>query len=236
DVQDQEDPPDCLRDFERAAVLGSAGREVGLHVQGCDDAEDDGENGADEYGKEIVNARPPAAQSIESLQMKAERHQRDDERQHVDVLPQRRHPLRDRNQHRDAGMEAERVGGDERDQCQQRVREDVEGDKQPVVAIYHADGSATSADIWSPKRARLNCSAWARMAVRSKRRSTASAIASANAPDDSSSTSSPVSPGLTVSTAPPRPSATTGRPHACASSGTMPKSSSPGRSVTAARR
>ena len=51
-----------------------------------------------------------------------------------------------------------------------------------------------------------------------------------------SSTSKPVSPGTTVSSAPPRPSATTGRPHACASSGTMPKSSSPGSSTTAARR
>ena len=45
-----------------------------------------------------------------------------------------------------------------------------------------------------------------------------------------SSTRTPVSPATTVSSAPPRPSATTGRPHACASSGTMPKSSSPGSS------
>ena len=62
------------------------------------------------------------------------------------------------------------------------------------------------------------------------------AIASANAGADVSSTSVPVSPSTIVSSAPPRASATTGRPHACASSGTMPKSSSPGKSVTAARR
>ena len=42
--------------------------------------------------------------------------------------------------------------------------------------------------------------------------------------------------GTTVSSAPPRPSATTGRPQAWASTGTMPKSSSPGSTTAAAPR
>ena len=43
----------------------------------------------------------------------------------------------------------------------------------------------------------------------------------------------PVPPSTTVSMAPPRPRATTGVPHACASTGTRPKSSSPGSSTIA---
>ena len=42
--------------------------------------------------------------------------------------------------------------------------------------------------------------------------------------------------GMTVSAAPPRPKAITGVPHACASTGTMPKSSSPGNSSARQRR
>ena len=40
----------------------------------------------------------------------------------------------------------------------------------------------------------------------------------------------PLTPSTTVSSAPPEPKAMTGRPEAIASSGTMPKSSSPGNS------
>ena len=118
-------------------------------------------------------------------------------------------------------------------------RDDVERDEQPVVpriiARARAPQSATTRFdlVAEPRRGRS-----ARRGGGSRRRrierSTASAIASAKASADGSSTSTPVSPSLTVSSAPPRPSATTGRPQACASSGTMPKSSSPG-SSTAAR-
>ena len=135
DVEDEEDAPDDLRHFEGAAILRGAGREVGLHVQRGDDAEDDGENAADEDGEEVVDARAAAPQAVEALQVEAERHQHGDERQHVDVLPQRRNALGDRNQ---AGVEPERVGDDERRDAEQRVGEDVEGDEQPVVAVYHA--------------------------------------------------------------------------------------------------
>ena len=67
--------------------------EVGLHVERGDDAEDDREDAADEHGEEVVDARSAAAQPIEALQVEAERHERGDERQHVDVLLQRRQAL-----------------------------------------------------------------------------------------------------------------------------------------------
>src|SRR5439155_5170470 len=142
------------------------------------------------------------------------------------VLMERRHALRDRYEQREARVEPERIRDDEGRDRKQRVRQDVEQDEQAVMAVYHADGSATSAAISSPKRDRLNRSACRRIAVgsneRSNERSTAETIASANASAAGSSTRTPVSPGFTVSSAPPRASATTGRPHACASSGTMP--------------
>ena len=51
-----------------------------------------GEDAADEHGEEIVDARAAAAQPIEPLQVEAERHEHGDERQEVDVLPERRQP------------------------------------------------------------------------------------------------------------------------------------------------
>ena len=134
DVQDQEDAPDRLRDLEGAARRWPAAI-VGLHVQRRDDAEHHREDAADEDGEEVVDARAAAPQPVQALQMEAERDEHGDERQQVDVLPQRGHALRDRNQ---AGVEAERVGEDERRQPEQRVGDDVEGDEQPVVALQHA--------------------------------------------------------------------------------------------------
>ena len=92
-MSDEEERPDQLRHLERAARLRVVGREVGLDVQRRDDAEDDGEDAADEDGEEVVDARAAAAQAVEALELEAERHQHGDERQHVDVLPQRRHAL-----------------------------------------------------------------------------------------------------------------------------------------------
>jgi len=112
-----------------------------------------------DYDVTVVDPRTAAAEAIESLQLEPERHEHRDERQHVDVLPQRRHAFRDRDQRAKAGVEAQRVGNDEREQRQHRVREHVERDEQPVVSIYHDAGSAISAAISSPNRDRLNCSA-----------------------------------------------------------------------------
>ena len=159
DVQDDEDAPRRLRHFERAAAARGGAGEVGLHVQRGDDAEDDGEDAADEHGEEIVDPRSAAAQAIQPLQVEAERHEHRDERQHVDVLLKRRHAFGDRDEAGEDGVEAENVGEEERRDAEQRVRQHVKRDEQPVVAIYHAAGSAISAAISSPNRARLNCSA-----------------------------------------------------------------------------
>src|SRR5262249_3346429 len=152
-----------------------------------------------------------------------------DERQHVDVLPQRRQTFGDRNERRQVGVEAQRVGDDEGRDSDQGVREDVERDEQAVVPPQHPTSPPAErirGSISSPKRARLKRSACARIRCASNRRLTALPIALANASAVSSPTSTPVSPSTTVSVAPPRPRATTGQPHACASSGTIPKSSS----------
>ncbi len=86
DVEDEEDRPDELRHLERAASRCGVAGEVGLHVQRRDDAEHDREDAADEDGEEVVDARAAAAQPVEALQVEAERHERRDERQDVDVL------------------------------------------------------------------------------------------------------------------------------------------------------
>ncbi len=48
-----------------------------------DDAEDDGEDAADEHGEEVVDARAAAAQAVDALELEGERRQHRDERQHV---------------------------------------------------------------------------------------------------------------------------------------------------------
>src|SRR5262245_52872124 len=173
--------------------------------------------------------------------MEPERHEYRDEWQQVEILPQRWDAFRNRNQ---PGMKSDRVSEDERRQAQKRVGRHVEGDEDAVEPPQHyRRGSAPCrsspsmrSEISCTKRSRLKRSACARIAAESHEVCVARAIASANAGADPSSTRMPVVPGTTVSTAPPRPRATTGVPHACASTGTMPKSSSPGSSVTAAPR
>ena len=61
--------PDGLRHLEARRGPSPRRREVGLHVQRGDDAEDDGEDAADEDGEEIVDARSAAAQAVEALQL-----------------------------------------------------------------------------------------------------------------------------------------------------------------------
>ena len=86
---------------------------------------------------------------------------------------------------------------------------------------------STSARIFSWKTGRAKPSACARMAAGSKAvKSSRSAVASA--PTSSGGTSTPVSPGTTVSRRPPRSTPTTGRPAACASTAAMPNSSTLG--------
>src|SRR5262249_16215466 len=141
--------------------------------------------------------------------------------------------LRDRNQ---PGVEPDRVGDDESREAEQSVGADVEGDQQPVEPAQHQRFASMSAEISRRNRSRPKPSAWLRISCASNRVAAARAIASAKASADGSSTRIPLFSGTMVSTAPPRPSATTGVPQACASTGTIPKSSSPGISTTAAWR
>ena len=78
---------------------------------------------------------------------------------------------------------------------------------------------------WNPGRAKRDAALRSRSG--SNLQSSSDLMAAAKASPVDSVTSSPVAPCVTVSHAPPRASAMTGRPHACASTGAMPKSSSP---------
>jgi hypothetical protein len=94
-VEGEEERPDDLRHLVRAAILELVGNVVRLEVQRGDDPEHDGEDAADEDGEEVVDARAPAPQTVEALDVEREGHQHADERQHVDVLAERREALRD---------------------------------------------------------------------------------------------------------------------------------------------
>jgi hypothetical protein len=66
--------------------------------------------------------------------VEADRHERRDQRQQVDILPQRRDAFRNRNQ---PALKPDRVGDDECRQAEQRVGDDVEGHEEAVVAAKH---------------------------------------------------------------------------------------------------
>src|SRR5687768_13035433 len=68
DVADQENAPHRARHFERADVALRLGGVIRLEVQRGDDAENDGEDAADEDVEEVVDARAAAAQAIETLE------------------------------------------------------------------------------------------------------------------------------------------------------------------------
>ncbi len=134
DVADEEDAPDEARDFEGADVALRFGRVVGLEVQRADRAQHDGENAADQDVEEIVDARAPAPQPIEALEVEADRHHQRDERQHPEVLLDRRLAARDLEQ---PGFKAQQVGQEEPRHAEHRVGDHMEGDQQAVVALYH---------------------------------------------------------------------------------------------------
>ena len=156
DVQDQEDRPGGLRDFERAAIPRGGRGEVNLDVRRRHDAEDDGEDAPDEDGEEIVDARMAAAQAIQSLQLKADRNEHRDERQQIDVLLERRRALRRGNE---ARVEPEEIRDEKRDDRERRVRQHVGRHEQAVVAVQHAVVSAISAVRSSANRRRPKRSA-----------------------------------------------------------------------------
>jgi hypothetical protein len=98
DGEDQEDDPDPVRDFVGADRLRMARGVVGADVQRRELAEDDGDDAADQDGEEIVDAGAPAAQAIDALDLEGERREQRDERQDVQIVAERRLPLRRRNQ------------------------------------------------------------------------------------------------------------------------------------------
>ena len=97
-----------------------------------------------------------AAAGDRALKLEGDGDEDDDKGYDVDVLPQRRDALRDRDE---ARMKPHRVGDDERRQAEKRVRHDVKGHQQAIVPPHHRSGSFTMASISSPNRARLNLSA-----------------------------------------------------------------------------
>ena len=229
-VEDEEQGPDHARHFVRAAILQLGRDVVGLEIQRADDAEHHRDDAADEDGEEVVHARAAAAQAVEPLKLIGERHQHADERQHRDVLRKRRVAFDDRNQ---AAGKSNQVGEAERHDAEHGIRGHVKGHQQAAVASKHGRWRPESSGQTPPRRT-------APRAGESRPNQTASAWRARcrprTPPGDDSSTSTPVTPSITVSSAPPRASATTGRPQACASTGAMPKSSSPGSSTAAARR
>ena len=114
---------------------------VDLIVEGADQAEDNGEDAADKDGEEIVDARAPAAEPVKALHLEGERHENPEQRQDIEVLPERWLPLGDRDEISDPRLEPEEIGDDERRHTEQRVGDDVEGDEQAVVSPHHRAGS-----------------------------------------------------------------------------------------------
>ncbi len=148
DVDGQEQQPDEPRDLVDALRLRferEMRRVVDLVVQRADEAEDDRQDAADEHREEVVDARAAAPQPVEPLDVERERHEDAEERQHVDVLAERRLALRDRNDVGEPGLEAQQVGDDERRHPEERVRDDVERHEQAVVAPHHGSVPAARA-------------------------------------------------------------------------------------------
>ena len=136
DVQDEEEQPDPLRDFVEPDVLDGFRGVVGLVVERAAEAEDDGEDRPDEDPEEVVDARAPAPQPVEALDLEGDRHEQPDERRDAQVLAEGGHPFVHRQQAVE-DFEAEQVGDEERRQAEQRVADDEEGDEQPVVPPHH---------------------------------------------------------------------------------------------------
>ena len=216
DVEDQEDCPRELRHLVGALVLQRVGHVVGLKVQRADDAEDHGEDAADEDAEEIVDARPAPPQPVETLDVIRQRHQHGDERQDVDVLRERRQPLGDGDE---TALEPDGVGQQERRHAEDGVGDDVVGDEAAGRPLHHRTRSSgavmrasTSVVNASMKRWREKRSACARTTAGSNVIVSRRRIAAAKDSGVASSTRMPVRPSTTVSRLPPRPRAMTGRP------------------------
>ena len=161
-VENKKDRPAPLRNLIRAERSLSVRRVVGADIQGDHHSEHDRDDAADENVEEVVDARSPASQPVQPLQLEGQRDDDRDDRQDVEILAERWLTLRRRDE---ACLEPEEIREDERRHAQQGVGDDVKGDQQPIVALYHrcAGGAAMVSSITSQisrtNRSRLKRSA-----------------------------------------------------------------------------
>src|SRR5262249_21621296 len=137
---------------------------VRLHVQRRAETQDHGEDGADEDAEEIVHARAPAAQAIESLDMEGDRHEHADERRDAEILGEGRKALVDRQQRRER-LEAEEIRDEKRRHAEDGVAHDERDRQQAVITPHHF--WFTASWNWRWKRALPNVSACSRIALES---------------------------------------------------------------------
>ena len=139
-VDRDEHRPAELRHLVDALVFQFLGQPVRLEIQGAEEAQDDRQNGADEDGEEVVDARPSAAQPIQALNVECRRDDDADERQHVDVLLEGGNAF-GRGNDRRQDVKSKKVSENERGHGQYRVADDVERDQQAVIPPHHGRGS-----------------------------------------------------------------------------------------------
>ncbi len=147
DVDHQEHRPDDARDLIRADGLLLGRCVVRVDVQRADDAENHRDDGADEDEEEVVDARPAAPQTVDTLKVVRERDEHGDERHDRDVLLERRKSSCNRDE---PAREAQQVCQAECRDAEHRVRDDVERQEQAAVSPKHGRGSRSS--IASPAK------------------------------------------------------------------------------------
>src|ERR1051326_645954 len=174
--------------------------------------------------------RPSARRShpVQTLDGESEREDDRDDRHQLEICGELLLPFRHRD---DLEAKAEDPREEDRERRCDRIVDEVDRRKRAVLLFDHGPSVTrrSSARNSSSKRARENVAACARIAARSQPRASASATALPSASTVASLKKIPVVPSVTESSTPPSPYATTGVPSAIASSGVIPKSSTPGR-------
>ncbi len=132
-VDEDEQAPHALRDFVRAGILRCIREVVGAVIERAADPEHDRQHGADKHREEVVHPGSSAAQPVNTLEVEGGRDDGPDDRQQGQVLAEGRDSFR----HRQARVEANPIGDQERRHRQHRVADDVEGDEEAVVAAHH---------------------------------------------------------------------------------------------------
>src|SRR3954451_5246519 len=149
--------------------------------------------------------------------MERDGHEQPDEGGEREILRERRHTFVDRD-HAAEQFESQQVGDEERGHAQHHVAEHEKRCQQSVISPHHWAITSWNCCL---KRSLPKVSAWRRMAAASNVRVAAARIASAKAATEPFCTRIPVTPSTRLSSAPPSASAMTGRPQACASTGTI---------------